>query len=91
MPSPSAILFPFRRLAVWLGILVLAVAGLALAISALVVLPSLERNLVAQRVQAVARQARDSAPLFEGDRSARRRPTARGRSASRGSSPGWRR
>ena len=65
MPSPSAILFPFRRLAVWLGILVLAVAGLALAISALVVLPSLEHNLVAQRVQAVGRQARDSAPFFE--------------------------
>jgi signal transduction histidine kinase len=65
VPSPSAILFPFRRLAVWLGILVLAVAGLALAISALVVLPSLERNLVAQRVQAVARQARESAPIFE--------------------------
>ena len=65
MPSPSAILFPFRRLAVWLGILVLAVAGVALAISALVVLPSLEHNLVAQRVQAVARQARESAPIFE--------------------------
>jgi signal transduction histidine kinase len=65
MPSPSAIVFPFRRLAIWLGVLVLTVAALALAISALVVLPSLERNLVAQRVDGVARQARDGAPTVQ--------------------------
>jgi signal transduction histidine kinase len=65
VPSPSAIVFPFRRLAVWLGVLVLGVAALALAISALVVLPSLERNLVAQRVSAVERQARDSTVVFK--------------------------
>jgi signal transduction histidine kinase len=65
VPSPSAILFPFRRLAIWLGVLVLGVAGLALGISALVVLPSLERNLVDRRVQAVVKQAKASSIVFE--------------------------
>jgi signal transduction histidine kinase len=65
VPSPSAIVFPFRRLAIWLGVLVLAVTALALGISALIVLPSLERNLVDRRVQAVEKQAKSSAVVFE--------------------------
>jgi signal transduction histidine kinase len=49
MPSVVRIAFPFRRLAIWLSVLVLAVAGLALGISALLVLPSLRSNLVSDR------------------------------------------
>ena len=53
MASLSATVFPFRRLAVWLGVLVLGVGALALGVSALLVLPSLERNLIANRRTAV--------------------------------------
>lgn len=56
--------FPFRRLTVWLGLLVLAVALITLALAAVLVLPSLRGDLVEERVAAVARSAEQSAPTF---------------------------
>ena len=57
-------LFPFRRLTVWLGVLVLIVSALSLALSALLVLPSLDQSLVEQRVASIARSADATAPTF---------------------------
>jgi signal transduction histidine kinase len=56
--------FPFRRLTVWLGLLVLAVALLTVALAAALVLPSLRGGLVDERVATVARSAEQSAPTF---------------------------
>ena len=57
--------FPFRRLTVWLGLLLLIVIVLALALMSLLVLPSLEESLVGNRVDTVARSAEQSAPTFQ--------------------------
>ncbi len=56
--------FPFRRLTVWLGLLVLLVALVTIALTALLVLPSLRGDLVDERVEQVARAAEQSAPTF---------------------------
>ena len=56
--------FPFRRLTVWLGALVFAVSAIALILSALLVLPSLDQSLVDQRLTSVARSAATTAPTF---------------------------
>ncbi|MFM8611663.1 MAG: sensor histidine kinase [Actinomycetota bacterium] len=56
--------FPFRRLTVWLGLLVLAVALITVALAAVLVLPSLRGDLVDDRVASVARSAEQSAPTF---------------------------
>ena len=52
--------FPFRRLTVWLGLLLLIVIVLALALMSLLVLPSLEESLVGNRVDTVAKAATQS-------------------------------
>ena len=57
--------FPFRRLTVWLGLLLLIVILLALALTALLVLPSLDESLVSNRVDTVARSAGQSAATFQ--------------------------
>ncbi|MFM7552420.1 MAG: hypothetical protein ACKO7Q_06225 [Actinomycetota bacterium] len=49
--------FPFRRLTVWLGLLVLAVALITVALAAVLVLPSLRGDLVDDSVASVARSA----------------------------------
>src|SRR5215218_9823767 len=64
MPSVAAIIFPFRRLAIWLSVLVLAVAALALGITALLVVPSLRDNLVNARVAEIDRSAKANLQLF---------------------------
>jgi signal transduction histidine kinase len=64
MPSVAAIIFPFRRLAMWLSVLVLAVAALALGITALLVVPSLRDNLVNARVGEIDRSAKANIGLF---------------------------
>jgi two-component system, OmpR family, sensor kinase len=64
MPSVAAIIFPFRRLAIWLSVLVLAVAALALGITALLVVPSLRDNLVNARVGEIDRSAKANIGLF---------------------------
>ncbi len=64
MPSVAAIIFPFRRLAIWLSVLVLAVAALALGITALLVVPSLRDNLVNARVGEIDRSAKANLGLF---------------------------
>ncbi len=64
MPSVAAIIFPFRRLAIWLSVLVLAVAALALGITALLVVPSLRENLVSARVAEIDRSAKANLGLF---------------------------
>ncbi len=64
MPSVAAIIFPFRRLAIWLSVLVLLVAALALGITALLVVPSLRDNLVRARVAEIDRSAKANLPLF---------------------------
>jgi signal transduction histidine kinase len=64
MPSIAAIIFPFRRLAIWLSVLVLAVAALALCITALLVVPSLRDNLVNARVAEIDRSAKANLKLF---------------------------
>ena len=56
--------FPFRRLTVWLGLLVLVVSALALTFSYLLVIASLEDSLVSNRVSITARAAETSAPTF---------------------------
>ena len=56
--------FPFRRLTVWLGLLVLVVSALALAFSYLLVIASLDDSLVSNRVNTTARAAETSAPTF---------------------------
>lgn len=56
--------FPFRRLTVWLGLLVLLVALATIALTAVLVLPSLRGDLVDERVEQVARSAEQSAPTF---------------------------
>ncbi len=61
MPSVAAIIFPFRRLAIWLSVLVLLVAALALGITALLVVPSLRDNLV-QRPRRRDRPQRQGQP-----------------------------
>jgi signal transduction histidine kinase len=55
MPSVAAVVFPFRRLAIWLSVMLLGVAALAVGISALVVVPSLRDNLIRDRVEALRR------------------------------------
>jgi signal transduction histidine kinase len=67
MPSVAAIIFPFRRLAIWLSVLVLAVATLAVAITSLLVIPSLQGNLVNARVAEIDRSAKANVGLFTGD------------------------
>jgi signal transduction histidine kinase len=64
MPSVAAFIFPFRRLAMWLSVLVLAVAALALGITALLVVPSLRDNLVNARVGEIDRSAKANIGLF---------------------------
>src|SRR4051812_25034014 len=64
MPSVAAIIFPFRRLAIWLSVLVLLVAALALGITALLVVPSLRDNLVRARVVEIDRSAQANIQLF---------------------------
>ena len=64
MPSVAAIIFPFRRLAIWLSVLVLVVATLAVAITSLLVVPSLQGNLVKARVAEIDRSARANLRLF---------------------------
>jgi signal transduction histidine kinase len=64
MPSVAAIIFPFRRLAMWLSVLVLGVAALALGITALLVVPSLRDNLVSARVGEIDRSAKANISLF---------------------------
>ena len=64
MPSIAAIIFPFRRLAIWLSVLVLLVAALALGITALLVVPSLRDNLVNARVVEIDRSAKANLGLF---------------------------
>ena len=66
MPSVAAIIFPFRRLAMWLSVLVLAVAALALGITGLLVVPSLRDNLVNARVAEIDRSAKANIGLFLG-------------------------
>ena len=56
--------FPFRRLTVWLGLLVLVVSALALTFSYLLVIASLDDSLVSNRVSITARAAETSAPTF---------------------------
>lgn len=56
--------FPFRRLTVWLALLVLAVSLIALVVTALLVLPSLNRSLVDDRLDSIAATAETSAPTF---------------------------
>jgi signal transduction histidine kinase len=68
MPSVAAIIFPFRRLAMWLSVLVLGVAALALGITALLVVPSLRDNLVNARVGEIDRSAKANISLFLSDR-----------------------
>ena len=67
MPSVAAIIFPFRRLAIWLSVLVLAVAALALGITALLVVPSLRENLVNSRVAEIDRSAKANLAPFLSD------------------------
>lgn len=50
-------LFPFRRLATWLGLLVVLVAAVALILNALLILPSLTRDLEQQQVRELERTA----------------------------------
>ena len=57
--------FPFRRLTVWLGLLLLVVILLALALTAVLVLPSLDESLVSNREDTIARSAEQSAPTFQ--------------------------
>ena len=93
MPSIAAIIFPFRRLAIWLSVLVLAVAALALCITALLVVPSLRDNLVNARVAEIDRSAKANLKLFlsseinyadaVGLRAADRQPGRRARHAER--------
>jgi signal transduction histidine kinase len=64
MPSVAAIIFPFRRLAIWLSVLVLVVATLAVVITSLLVIPSLQGNLVRSRVAEIDRSAKANLPLF---------------------------
>jgi signal transduction histidine kinase len=64
VPSVAAIIFPFRRLAIWLSVLVLAVATLAVGITSLLVVPSLQDNLVRARVAEIDRSAKINASLF---------------------------
>src|SRR5262249_38078256 len=64
MPSVAAIIFPFRRLAIWLSVLVLVVATLAVVITSLLVIPSLQGNLVRARVAEIDRSAKANLPLF---------------------------
>src|SRR3954468_8586293 len=67
MPSVAAIIFPFRRLAIWLSVLVLGVAALALGITALLVVPSLRENLVNSRVAEIDRSAKANLAPFLSD------------------------
>src|SRR5262249_10023808 len=64
VPSVAAIIFPFRRLAIWLSVLVLVVATLAVAITSLLVVPSLQGNLVNARVAEIDRSAKANINLF---------------------------
>ncbi len=57
-------IFPFRRLTVWLGVLVFGVSLITLLLTALLVLPSLDQSLVDDRVDTVAASAESSAPAF---------------------------
>ncbi len=57
MASLPRMVFPFRRLAIWLSVLLLAVAGLAVGLTALLVIPSLNDNLVRDRINEVRRSA----------------------------------
>ncbi len=56
--------FPFRRLTIWLAVLVFAVSAISLTLSFLLVLPSLDENLVSNRVSIQAQAAKTSAPTF---------------------------
>ncbi len=64
MPALAAIVFPFRRLAIWLSVLVCGVAALAVAITALLVLPSLRDDLVGERLVEIDRSARANVQIF---------------------------
>ena len=57
--------FPFRRLTVWLGLLLIVVILLAFGLTALLVVPKLDATLVTSRVDTVARSARQSAATFQ--------------------------
>jgi signal transduction histidine kinase len=72
MPSTPRIVFPFRRLAIWLSVLLLAVASLAVGLTALLVIPSLNHNLVQDRISDVNKSARAIANQFNGDESTTR-------------------
>ncbi len=56
--------FPFRRLTIWLAVLVFAVSAISLTLSFLLVLPSLDESLVSNRVSIQAQAAKTSAPTF---------------------------
>ena len=56
--------FPFRRLTIWLGLLLTAVILLAFGLTALLVVPKLDTTLVDNRVDTVARAAEQSAATF---------------------------
>ena len=66
-------IFPFRRLTVWLGVLVFGVSLITLLLTALLVLPSLDQSLVDERVDTVATAAESSAPAFASNFSNARR------------------
>jgi signal transduction histidine kinase len=57
VPAVARLVFPFRRLAIWLSVLLLAVAALAVGLTALLVIPSLNDNLVKDRVTEVQKSA----------------------------------
>ncbi len=63
MTRALRLIFPFRRLAVWLGALVLVVVLLALSVSGIVALRFLENRLLDQRVADVERAARNGSRL----------------------------
>jgi signal transduction histidine kinase len=66
VPALAAIVFPFRRLAIWLSVLVCGLAALAVAITALLVLPSLRDDLVSERLREIDRSAKVNVQLFLG-------------------------
>lgn len=60
-------LFPFRRLATWLGLLVVLVAAVALILNALLILPSLTRDLEQEQLRELERTAIRWAPVISSD------------------------
>jgi signal transduction histidine kinase len=67
--------FPFRNLATWLGLLVVLVAVVALLLNAVLVLPSLTRDLEQEQLTNLARSAESSRARFVIDFSRAQRGT----------------